>query len=251
MTHRFRTFLFFLLFSASLAEARVFNINKDNVAPYFLVTGGSSQIATSALDDEGNAGVTYAGGVNYNYSGEFGFLYSRSGASLRFGFEILKPTLLETTASNGTSDLYTVQSELLGYVPKLTVEVNLHSGNSYRSFISMSAGSASLTMKNTYVLTAAGQTAYAGVPDHTTESKATSTLLAASLGYEGLMTDNTTLIVEFGYRQLKFDNFVYSKDVTTFSGAKVSGDKVLTNTGADRAVDFIGGFLSLGFRFYF
>lgn len=240
-----------LMFVASATQARVFNINKDSVAPYFMFSGGGSQIATSALDGEGNSGVTFTGGVNYNYTGEFGFLYSRSGASLRFGFEVLKPTLLESMAKDGTTDLYSASSELLGYAPKITLEVNLHKTGADRSFISVGVGSASVTMKNAYTLTSAGQTAYAGVTDHSTESKASSTLAAASLGYEGLLTDNTTILVEFGYRQLKFDNFKYSKDVTTFSGAKVSGDKVLANAGADRTIDFSGGFISLGFRFYF
>lgn len=243
--------LSFLLFFSLSVEARVFDISKDNVAPYFLVTGGSSQVDTNAVKDEGNSGVTYSGGVTYNYTGEFGFIYSRALASLRLGFEILRPPLLNSAASNGTSELYTVQSDLLGYVPKLTLEVNLHGTNTYRSFVSVSVGSASLTMKNDYVLTSAGQTAYPGVADHSIEAKASSTLLAGSLGYEGILSDSTTYLIEFGYRQLKFDNFKYSKDVTTFSGAKASGDKVLTNTGAERVLDFGGGFISLGFRFYF
>lgn len=245
--------LFFplMLVAAASAQARVFDINKDSAAPYFLVSGGGSQVSTSAVEGEGNTGVTFTGGVNYNYTGEFGFLYSRSAASLRFGFEVLKPTSLETTASDTTSELYTATSELLGYIPKITLELNLHKTGDNRSFVAVSAGSASITMKNAYVLTAAGQAAYPGVVDHDTESKASSTLLAASLGYEGLLTDTTTILIEFGYRQLKFDNFKYSKDVTTFSGAKVSGDSVLLNTGLDRTVDFGGGFIALGFRFYF
>lgn len=246
-----KSFLFFILILISnSAQARVFNINRDSFAPYFLATGGSSLVGTSALDGEGNAGVTFNSGVTYNYTGEFGFLYSRSRGSLRFGFEFLKPPLLESTANDGTSDLYSAKSDLLGYVPKLTFELNVHSTGTYRSFVSVGVGSASITMKNDYVLTAAGQTAYPGVVDHSTEAKASSTLASASLGYEGLMTDTTTILVEFGYRQLKFDNFSYTKDVTTFSGAKVSGDKLLTNSGADRVLDFSGGFISLGFRFY-
>ncbi len=64
------------------------------------------------------------------------------------------------------------------------------------------------------------------------------------------MTDTTTVVVEFGYRQLKVDNLKYSKDVTTFSGAKSSGDAVVTSSGEKRELDFSGGFISLGFRFY-
>lgn len=243
--------LLVLVLTTLPAHARVFDINRDSVAPYFMATGGGSQVATAALDGEGNDGVTFSGAVNYLYTGEFGLLYSRSAASVRFGFEILKPTLLDSTAKNGTTELYTANSELLGYVPKVTLELNLHKTQKFRSFLAMGAGLASLNMKNTYVLTTDGQAAYPGVVDHTAESKADTTLASAALGYEGLLSDTTTILVEFGFRQLKFDNFKHTKEVTTFSGAKVSGDKLVTNTGTDRVMDFSGGYLSLGFRFYF
>lgn len=239
----------FVLLSVS-AQARVFNINNENFAAYFLATGGGSQLGTHAVAGEAGAGVNYNGSVNYNYTGEFGFLYSKPRASLRFGFEILKPSVLESTANNGTSDLYSAKSDVLGYVPKLSFELNVHGDNSSRSFVSVTVGTASVTLKNDYALTAAGQTAYPGVVDHSIEAKGSSTLLSASLGYEGIMTDTTTVVVEFGYRQLKIDNLKYSKDVTTFSGAKTSGDDLMTSSGAKRELDFSGGFISIGFRFY-
>ncbi len=239
----------FMLALGSTAQARVFNINKETFAAYFNVTGGGSAINTAAVENESGSGVNFSGGVKYNYTGEFGFLYSRPRASLRFGFEILKPSVLESTANNG-ADLYSAKSDILGYVPKLTFELNVHGTNTYRSFVSVTAGSANITMKNDYTLTAAGTAAYPGVTDHGVEAKGSGTLLSASLGYEGIMTDTTTVVVEFGYRQLKIDNLKYSKDVTTFSGAKTSGDPVLDSSGKQRELDFSGGFISLGFRFY-
>lgn len=239
-----------LLLISSSAQARVFNINKETFAAYFLATAGGSQIGTSTVKGESGANVAFSGGTKYNYTGEFGFLYSRPHASLRFGFEILKPTDLESTASSGGSDLYSAKGDILGYVPKLTLEVNVHGTNDSRSFVSLTAGSANITMKNDYTLTSAGQAAYPGVSDHSVEAKGSGTLLSASLGYEGIMTDTTTVVVEFGYRQLKIDNLKYSKDATTFSGAKNSGDALLDASGNQRSVDFSGGFISLGFRFY-
>ncbi|WP_413570739.1 hypothetical protein ACLWBD_14105 [Bdellovibrio sp. HCB117] len=239
-----------LLLLTSTAQARVFNIQKETFAAYFLVSGGGSAIGTEGLDGEASSSINYSGGVNYNYSGEFGFLYSVRYLNFRFGFEILKPSTLDSTANNGTADLYSANSQILGYVPKVGVEVNLQSTASYRSFISATAGLASVTMKNAYTLTADGQTAFPGVADHTAESKGSGTSLQASLGYEGNLSDTTTILVEFGYRQLKIDNLKYSKDVTTFSGAKSSGDAVLNTSGEQRELDFSGGFISLGFRFY-
>ncbi|UOF01064.1 hypothetical protein [Bdellovibrio reynosensis] len=239
-----------LIFLSPLAQARVFNINKENFAAYFLGTTGASNIGTSAVDDESSQTVTFDDETNYNFTGEFGLVYSRPWLSLRFGFEILRPWVLETKANNGTDDLYTAKVDLLGYIPKVTAEINLQGTNTYRSFLSVSAGTANLTMKNDYTLTAAGSAAYAGVTDHSVEAKGTAPLLAASLGYEGFMTDTTTILVEFGYRQLNFDNMKYSKDVATFSGAKTSGSEVLKVDGEKREFDFTGGFISIGFRFY-
>lgn len=241
--------LLFLL-TPLIVQARVFNIDKETAAAYFMMTGAGSQIGTNALNGESGAGVTFSGGTNYNYSGEFGFLYSRPYASLRFGLEIFKPSLLNSAATSGGADLYTAQSDIMGYAPKISLEVNLNRGGTYRSFIAVMAGTASMTLKNDYVLTSAGQSAYPGVADHSIEVKGSATLLAATLGYEGLLTDTTTIFVEFGYRQLKFDNLKYTKDVTTFSGTKTSGDTLENAVGAPRTLDFSGGFIGLGFRFF-
>ncbi len=88
--------------------------------------------------------------------GEFGFLYSRPYVSLRFGLEILKPTALESTATRSSADLYSVKSDILGYAPKLSLDVNLHSTNTYRSFVSVSGGLANVTMKNQYTANRGG-----------------------------------------------------------------------------------------------
>jgi hypothetical protein len=49
---------------------------------------------------------------------------------------------------------------------------------------------------------------------------------------------------------MKIDNLKYSKDVTTFSGAKTAGDSVLDANGDKRILDFTGGYITIGFRFY-
>lgn len=238
------------IISASAAQARVFDITKETFAAYFLATGGGSSVGTKAVEGEAAGNLSYDNGVKYNYSGEFGFIYSRPLGSLRFGFEIFKPSMLETTAKNGATGLYSASSDLLGYAPKLAIEINVHGNKQSRSYISGAVGTAIFTMKNDYTLTAAGQSAFPGVSDHSTEAKGSSTLLSLALGYEGILTDTTTITAEFGYRQLKVDNFKYSKDVTTFSGAHSSGDVLQNTSGGARTLDFSGGFISIGFRFY-
>jgi len=244
-------FVGFLICFEKPAMARVFNIARENVAPYFSLSGGGVQLATSSLDGEAGAGITYSGMVNYNYTVEFGAVYSHEAMSLRFGFEVMKPFALSSIANNGTEDLYSAQSELVGYTPKVGLELTLNSTQTTRSLFTIYAGSASLSMKNSYVLTSAGQAAFAGVVNHSVDTKSTSTLTGAALGVEGLFTDSTTLLFEFGYRKLEFDNITYAADVATFGGSQAAGAKVLKYNGDARKFDFAGAYASIGFRFYF
>lgn len=240
-----------LMVSATSAQARVFNINKETFAAYFDVSGGPSAIGTGAFDGEAT-GIKHSGGANYNYGGEFGFLYTRPYVSLRFGLEILKPSAIESSSATNAADaeLYTGDSEILGFAPKLGLEVNLHGNATSRSFVALGVGAASVTMKNSYKLTAAGQAAFPGVSNHDIEAKGSATMLNASLGYEGLLTDTTTIVVEMGYRQLSIENLEYTKAVTTFNGPVSSGGKVTTATGSPRDLNLSGAFVAIGFRFY-
>lgn len=246
---KLKYFIFLLAMSGTCAEARVFDITKESFAAYFSASGGSSLLGVKAIEKEAGSSLTYSGGVNYNYGGEFGFIYSKSAVSLRFGMEILKPSALDSAVGVVGTDYYSAKSEILGYAPKLALEFNLHGNQVSRSYISVAGGLANVTMKNEYVMTAVGSSAL-GVVDHTAESKGSGTLLAASLGYENILTDTTTIAVEFGYRQLKIDRLQYTKSVSTFGGAKASGEDVKASDGSARSLDFSGGFVAIGFRFY-
>src|SRR5438445_10814477 len=95
-----------VLLSAS-AEARVFDLNHESGAAYFGFTGGPSSVGQSAFENEAGTSVTISNEVKYSYSGEFGFIYSKPAASVRFGFEIIKPQSLENlVGKNSTTDLY-------------------------------------------------------------------------------------------------------------------------------------------------
>lgn len=244
-----RSFVFSSLFVFS-ASARTLDINNESLAAYIVATGGGSALATSALDGEAGSAVRYEPGVNYNYTGEFGFIYSRPRFSLRFGFEIIRPWVLDSSATESGVELYKVKSDILGYAPKVAAELNLQSSARSRSFISVGVGAVSVRMKNTYEMTTDGQSSFPGVTDHVVEAKGATSLMSAALGYEGAIFDTNTMVIEFGYRQLTINNLSYSKDVTTFSGAEQTGDSVLTSTGAPREMNMSGGFIALGFRFY-
>jgi hypothetical protein len=238
-------------FLPASAEARIFDISKETFASYLMVSGGPSSIHQSAFANEANTTTSYSDETKTNLGGEFGFLYSTPAVNFRFGFEIMKPASFGATATNASgAALYNVQNDLTAYSPKFGIEINLKPLSVARSFLLLSAGAASLSMKNDYTLTPAGQSAFAGVSDHSVEAKSSAPEYAAGLGFEFLMSDNTTLMLEGGYRLLKFTQMKYSKDVTTFTGAKTAGSTVTDANGQNRTIDMSGAIFSLGLRIY-
>jgi hypothetical protein len=242
--------LFSLLLFPLMGEARVFDFNRETFAAYFMGTAGTSAMGTSAVKGESGSTIAFSDESKTIYSGEFGFLYSLPQVSFRFGFEYLSPaSIKDASANNGTSDLYTVNSVTQAYIPKLTVEINVRGAGDARSFVGITAGSANFTLKNDYTLTAAGSALWPGM-DTSAEGKGTGTLMALSLGHEGLLSDTTTYAFEFGYRYLKIDNMEYSSNANVFGTSHSSGDAMKTQAGSARDIDLSGIYLGLSFRFY-
>ena len=213
-----------------------------------MVTDGPSALKQAAFLDEASSSITYDKSQTYNYSGEFGFLYSTPAVSFRFGFEVLKPpALTSVTATNGGATAYTLNSTYTGFAPKLGVEINLKKSSTWRLFLMGFYGSASVSYKNDYTIVN-----YAPITDHSEEFKGSAALYGGTLGFEGLLTDTTTYLIEAGFRRLDVTNLNYSKDVTTGidNKAHAAGDPALDVNGNQRTLDFSGAYLSIGFRFY-
>lgn len=237
------------LFFGSIAQARVFDINRESSAAYFGVNGGPSFLVKSAFENEAGTNVTYSAGVGYNYAGEFGFLASSPYLSARFGFEIIKPTALENVVASGASgDLYSEASEVVGYSPKFGIEFNLRKTNDSRSFILTSMGYATVTLRNTYTLTSAGSAAYPGMST-ILDARGGGALWAASLGQEMHLSDTTTFLFELGYRYLSIENLKYTNSGSYFGSSYASGDEV-QNNGSARKLNLSGSFVGVTFRFY-
>lgn len=245
---------FYLLGCMSLmlgftAQARVFDLNSQSFAGYFLVTGGTSSLGSDAYSNEAS-NVSFDNSAKYNYSGEFGLLWSNPDINFRLGLEILAPESVNTNGSRSGTALYSDTSAVLGLVPKATVEIKLKSDQVYRTFIGLGAGYAMVTMKNDYNLTSAGQTAFPGVSNGNVQAKGYGTLLEASLGLERLLNDATTFTMVGGYRQLMINSLDYSNSTTTFSGSVNSGSQAVDVNGNARKLNLSGPFVGLGFRFY-
>lgn len=241
-----------LVLWSPLSSARVFDFKSEKFAPYIkgtfvTTTAGDQAFATSSGTDS-----LFDKKNSYNSGYEFGFAYGRGGLRMRFGFEILRPQLLDgvSVTNAGGTELAALKSDVLGYAPKVGLEISLAEWKESRVYFSGEYGSASLTVKNTYTMTADGQAAFPGVVDFTEEMKGSSTMMDGALGYEVLLFDTTTLSFEVGYRQAEFASLTHNLPVTTFQGAVVKGDVAKNDDGTDRKYVLTNPFVSLAFRFW-
>lgn len=240
-----RLFALAFLLMPSFADARIFDLNRERFASYLLLTGGPSAVKDAAFAKESSADG-YPAGVGNNISGEFGFIYATRYLSWRFGFEIMKPaTMKSSSATTGGADTYDVKSDIVGYVPKIGLEFNLATRSWYRLLAFVNVGSASLAVTNDY-----SSVGIAPNADFRAEYKGGSSLQSAGLAMEMAAFDTTSVVLELGYRKMSFDKITYAKDVTDFQGAHRAGDTVLQTDGEKRRLDFSGGYLGVGLRFW-
>lgn len=236
-----------ILISQEFAQARVFSMGNESFAGYLLLTDGISAVKDQAFAKESSA-TAYDNDFKYNMGGEFGFSYITGRAGWRFGFEIIKPaTLNGVSATNaGGTELYQVKSDLSCYIPKLGLELIVRQTPTMRMAIFGYGGTASLAMKNDYTNVTIAPSA-----DFSVEAKSAANLMGGGLLTEFHTMDSTTLMIELGYRDLKFKEIKYSKNVAAgFNGAITAGDLVLDTDGSNRTISFSGAYLSLGFRFW-
>ncbi len=244
--------LLLLTFFGWNAQGRVFNFSGEKFAPYVRGSYLTTSTGDSAFAKSGGTGTTYDKKNAYNSSFEFGFAYGIKNLRLKFGFEVFKPpNLVGVTGRNASGTaLYTLNSDVLGYAPKVGVELNLKQWPETRIFLSGDFGAMSATVKNTYALTADGTAAYPTVVNFTEELKTSGQAIDASLGVETLMFDSTTFSFELGYRTLAFKNLKHNLPVTTFQNAVIKGDAALNDDGTSRSMSFSNVYAAMGFRFW-
>lgn len=238
--------LFVVLLCVGLpAQSRVFNMKNESVGSYLMFGGGGSLVKDQAFVGESTAD-SYDAEVKNNYSGEFGIITGAGPVGILFGIEILQPPpLKEIVAKAGGSKVYTVDSTIQVYTPKIGLNINLLTGSIYRLYISGAAGYSTAQIKNEYKAVSLSQ------GDHDVSMKGSTLSYNAGLGIEFYLMDTTTIVLGGDYRFMRFRDLRYSKDITTFTGVKTSGDQVTTMTGSNRDLDLSGVIFNLGFRFYF
>ncbi|OYZ22243.1 MAG: hypothetical protein B7Y39_08075 [Bdellovibrio sp. 28-41-41] len=234
-----------IFFSALFCQARVLSLSDEKFASYFAVEGGSSLLKTTPFDENIASVDSYSDEYKVGMGGEFGFVYSSPYLAWRFSFEILKPSKLkEVQGLASATAQYTVDSDVTAVAPKLGLEIHLNKKTNNRFYLFGYYGSSNLTMTH----------AYTGVvspnSDHTVEAKGSAAEMGGGLGFEMSFVDTTSFVIEVGYRSLIFKEIKYSKDVTTFQGAKTVGETLTNLNGENRSLNFSGYTASIGFRFW-
>lgn len=231
------------------AHARVFSLDQETFASYLTFSYGPSKVLDNAFYSEEASVASFSEDQKTNLGGEFGFVYATKRINWRFGFEILKPAIVRSTAANASgAAVYDVKSEITGYLPKIGVEINLKTTPAYRVMLFGYFGTTSVTVQNDYT-----NVTVAPMTDFTTKYKGNCSTKGGGLAFEYAAFDTSTFTLEFGYRDSVVDKLVYSADVNGFSGTTHSaGDRAnwLAEDGKARELDFSGAYVSAGFRFY-
>lgn len=239
-------FLFLITLISFQSQARVLVLSDEKFASFFSGEVGSSLLKTSPFDGLVTGTDTFSDEYKLNYGGEFGFVYSSPYVGWRFSFEILKPSKLsEVQASQTATVNYLVTSDVTAVAPKIGIEIHLNKKPNARFFLFGYYGSSNLTMTNTY-----SQVIVSPNTDHETTLKSSAPVTGGGIGYEWSFVDTTTIGLELGYRSLVFKEIKYSKDVTTFQGAKVAGDLYQNASGENKTLDFSTYYASFAFRFW-
>lgn len=242
-----------LIFFSFFSEARVFNFKSEYLASYLRATGGMSRAGDQAFGDSSGVDTTFEDEVAYNFSGEIGFLLMfKDRVTFRVGVELLetKP-LVEVPGSDASGTaLFALNSQAIVLQPVGTFEFNIMPKPDSRLFFYLGGGLAELTLENSYVMTADGETSLAQT-DFTEKLKSRAWSGHGGIGYEMLMADTVTVSFDLGYRYLPFSELKFKEDSSTLTqGAAVSNDVALTNSGDKRILDMSGPYFALTFRFY-
>jgi hypothetical protein len=249
---KLRIILFVLLVLPLSLQARVFNINDETIATTVKGAWSPSSVLQNHFADTSGADITIDDAVNFNLGGEIGLVFTAPRAAFRLSIESIHPNPI--VAKSGTNSaaqkMFAFDSDISVLLPKADIDFTIKSGDTWRIFFSLGGGVGTLSYKNSYALTAAGQTAFAGLVDFSEEGTSTATMMEGAINFEHLFTDTTTIVFELGYRQLKFDSMIFSKNVTSFTGAHRKGDVVLNADSTAKQVDFTGFAGGICFRFY-
>lgn len=234
------------------AEARVFKMGEEHFATYLR---GQYQVAgqkDEAFAASGGSGAVYDSSYTSNMAYEFGLVYASTRLNWRFGFEVLKPADLKDIKgkSSGGTTWYTLGNTISGYAPKIGLELSVKNWSASRFFLNADYGYATVNVQNSYTFTSAGTTQFTGMADFREEMEGTGSLVETSMGFETILSDTTTIILDAGYRVLQINELKHKQAVKTFQGTVAKGDAAKNTDGSPRTLNLSGAFASVWLRFW-
>lgn len=245
-----RVLFFVLILFETGAEARIFNMAQATFGAYLRGTYAPGPYENTLNSESNGNNVTLNSDYQYNMSGEFGFSFAKPFGNIRIGLEYLRPPDgKDASGTYGGAEAYTLTSEISVLVPKAELEINLKKWQASKVYLLGGIGYASLVARNSYTVTAAG-TAQFGLSDFSEDIRGNTVMYEGGFGFESVMSDMTTFIVEAGYRSLKFETVEHNREAVNFQGSVSQHDRATNMDGTSRTLDMSGGFAAFGFRFW-
>ena len=242
-----------ILAAAPEASARKFSFSTEDMAAYFRGTGGMSAVEQSAFDKSSGTDTTLSSEKSsFNYGAELGFLFKiHESLNFRVGAEILQAKVSDVKGTNSSgAERFTLESDIFAFNPMVNVEYVWGTGENSRFVGYFGFGYASVRLDNKYEMTATGATE---LSQNTFTEKSDGSFIngVVGIGWEGLFVDNTTVMLDAGYRFLDVNKLKHSADNPVMGGGTAAKGSEVTNAdGSQRTFDLGGPYIGLSFRFY-
>ncbi len=236
----------FIIILSTFAHAKEINLSNQKFAVYVRGTYGLSLMGKDAYNDSSGTGTSFTDTVEYNQSGEIGFFVTQGTLGFRAGFEILSTQQLENIEGQNASNVLqtTLDSEVRASILKAGLEFNLFSNAYSKAYMLLSVGTANLELINAYDDADNSPADFTNFVD--------STVLMGDLlfGYEIIIADNATFMIDLGYRSFKVPELEYDRAITNYQGSQTTGSAFKDNSGNNISFDMGGYFAGAGIRIY-
>lgn len=248
-------FVLLFLFSVT-AEARVFDYKSVSVASMLRGAYGGTNAGTMAYGDSMGTGTYFDTQPNYEYGGEIGFVFVNTGINFVLSFEYLTTQKVSNAVgsqSKGPTKLMTLTNNMYAGVAWLGFELVMRARPHSRILLGLYGGYAMGTVENEVHVTQAGLNLFPAATSSNFEEHGSGGGGAGriTLGWEFLVSGNTTMTLEGGYRYIYFPQLAYTAATDTVLGHYNAGSEMKNNLNQSRPLDLSGAFSGLNFRIYF
>lgn len=235
------------------AQARKFSFETEDISAYVKGSGGLSAVAQDAFAETAPATTTFSSEKPLlNYGVELGFLFKiHQKLNFKIGAEVLQSKISGVKGTNASGDeQFTLESDIFAFNPMVHLETSWSQQPTSRFVGSVGLGLANVRLDNSYEMTATG-TSELGQNSFTEKSEGSFINGYVSVGWEGLFVDNTTVLLDVGYRFFDVNKLKATADNPQLGGGtSPKGSELANQDGKARTLDFGGPFIGLSFRFY-